>query len=79
MDTGGRLWAVHVHAANEADGQASLPLVSDILWYSERVKKVIGDSAYGGVFAKELAYWGFEFERASRPESSHGFVPIAKR
>ena len=79
VDTGGRLWAVHVHAANEADGRASLPLVGDILWYSERVKKVVGDTAYGGIFAEELANWGLEFERASRPESAQGFVPVAKR
>ena len=79
VDTGGRLWAAHVHAANEADGPAALPLVSDILWYGDRVEKVFGDQAYGGVFAKELAKWGIDFERASRPESAKGFVPVAKR
>jgi transposase len=79
VDTGGRLWAVGVHAANEADGHASLPLISDILWYGERVEKVFGDRSYGGVFAKELSRWGIDFERASRPESVRGFVPVAKR
>ncbi|GAB4047854.1 hypothetical protein GCM10028810_32370 [Spirosoma litoris] len=79
VDTGGRLWAVHVHAANEADGPASLALVSDVLWYGDRVEKVFGDGAYGGVFAKELTRWGINFERASRPESAQGFVPVAKR
>ena len=79
VDTGGRLWAAHVHAANDADGPAYLPLVSDILWYGERVEIVFGDGSYGGVFAKELARWGIDFERASRPESAQGFVPVAKR
>ncbi|WP_207509743.1 IS5 family transposase [Telluribacter humicola] len=79
VDTCGRLWAVDVHAANEADGPSSLPLISDILWYGDRVEKVFGDRSYGGVFARELSKWGIEFERASRPESVQGFVPVAKR
>ncbi|GAB4026615.1 hypothetical protein [Spirosoma gilvum] len=37
---------------------------------------VFGDGLYGGVFAKALAT---RFERASRPESAQGFVPVAKR
>ena len=73
VDTDGRLWAAHVHAANDADGPASLVLVSAILWYGGWVEKVFGDGSYGGVFAKELARWGIDFERASRPESAQGF------
>lgn len=79
VDTGGRLWAVHVHAANEADGPASLVLVGDILWYGDRVETIFGDGSYGGVFRKALAGWGINFVRGSRPESAQGFVPIAKR
>lgn len=79
VNTGGRLWAAHVHAANDADGPAALVLVSDILWYGDRLEKVFGDGAYSGVFAKALASWGIDFERASRPESAQGFVPVAKR
>ena len=79
VDTGGRLWAVHVHAANDPDGPACLPLVSDILWYGERLEIVFGDGSYGGVFAKELARWAINSERASRPESAQGFVPVVKR
>lgn len=78
VDTGGRLWAVHVHAANEADGPASLVLVGDILWYGERIETVFGDGSYGGVFKKALADWGINFVRGSRPESAQGFVPVAK-
>ncbi|ADB40828.1 transposase IS4 family protein [Spirosoma linguale DSM 74] len=79
VDTGGRLWAAHVHAANDGDGPAALALISDILWYGDRVEKVFGDGSYGGVFAKALAGWGLAFERAARPESAQGFVPVAKR
>jgi transposase len=53
--------------------------VSDILWYGERVEKVFGDQAYSGVFADELAKWEIDFERGAVPESTRGFVPVAKR
>lgn len=78
VDTGGRLWAAHVHAANDADGPAALVLVSDILWYGDRLETVFGDGSYGGVFRKALASWGINFVRGSRPESAQGFVPVAK-
>ena len=80
VDTEGRLWVAHIHAANEADGQAGCTLVRSILWrVGERLEKVMGDQAYNGVFAKELAAWSIAFEKASRPESAQGFVPVAKR
>jgi len=69
-----------VDAAHRADGALAVPLVSSILWRcGERLEKVFGDQAYNGVFAAELAKWSIEFEKASRPESAKGFVPIAKR
>jgi len=49
-------------AADDADGPASLILVSGILWYGERVEKVFGDGSYGGVFRNALAGWGIGFE-----------------
>ena len=39
----------------------------------------MGDQAYNGVFADELARWSIDFEKAARPESAQGFVPVAKR
>jgi transposase len=38
---------------------------------------VISDNK--GVFAQKAQELGIDFERASRPESAKGFVPIAKR
>ena len=32
VDTDGRFWVVDVYAANEAEGPATLPLISTILW-----------------------------------------------
>ena len=80
VDTQGRLLVAHVHAANGADGPAGCGLVSAILWrVGERLEKIMGDQAYKGVFADELARWSIDFQKASRPESAGGFVPVAKR
>jgi transposase len=80
VDTQGRLWATDVDAANQADGRLGKQLISSILWrVGERLEKVFGDQAYNGVFANELAQWGIDFKKASRPESVQGFVPVAKR
>jgi transposase len=80
VDTQGRLWVAHVDAANRADGSLGEALVIAILWrVGERLEKVFGDQAYNGVFAKELARWSIDFEKASRPESAQGFVPLANR
>lgn len=80
VDTQGRLWVADVEAANQADGGLAVRLVQDILWrVGERLEKVFGDQAYNGVFAKALDRWSITFEKASRPESLHGFVPVAKR
>ncbi|WP_158547958.1 hypothetical protein [Dyadobacter luteus] len=40
-------------------------------------KKNYGDQAYNGVFAKKMKEFGIGFERASQPESTQGFVPVA--
>lgn len=80
VDTQGRLWVAAVHAANQADGPAAISLISDVLWRAgERLEKIYGDQSYNGVFAKALAEWSIDFEKASRPESAQGFVPVAKR
>lgn len=80
VDTQGRLWLADVDAANQADGPLAKSLVVSILWRAgEGLEKIVGDQAYNGVFANELANWRIEFEKASRPESARGFVPVAKR
>ena len=80
VDTQGRLWVAQVHAAHEADGPAAVDLIDTLLWRcGERLEKVLGDQAYSGVFARAISGWGIDFEKASRPESARGFVPVAKR
>jgi transposase len=80
VDTQGRLWVAAVHPANQADGPAAVSLIGELLWRAgERLEKVYGDQSYNGIFAKALAEWSIDFEKASRPESVQGFVPVAKR
>ena len=80
VDVQGRLWLVDVDAANQADGPLAKQLIVSILWrVGERLEKIFGDQAYNGVFAREFANWSIDFEKASRPESARGFVPVAKR
>ncbi|OJV21912.1 MAG: IS5 family transposase [Dyadobacter sp. 50-39] len=79
VDTDGRIWFAHVHAANEPDGSAALGFSADILCQNERLEKIYGDQAYNGVFARKMKEFNIKFEKASRPESAKGFVPVAKR
>lgn len=79
VDTDGRIWFAYVHAANEPDGIAGLKFSADILCQDERLGKIYGDQAYNGVFARKMKEFDIKFEKASRSESSKGFVPVAKR
>jgi transposase len=79
VDTGGRLWRARVCAANHHDGPAACPLLEGAELLGNCLHTVLGDGAYKGVFARKAAEKGMRFERASRPESAKGFVPVAKR
>ena len=77
--TDGRVWAARVGAAHKADGYEGCHLLKEKKEWQSRLKTILGDGAYGGIFAKMAEKRGLVFERASRAESSKGFVPIAKR
>lgn len=79
VDSDGRLWRVLVHAANLHDGVASCSILDTCSGICKRLKKILGDKAYGGIFASKMLESSFEFESVSRLESSKGFVPLAKR
>lgn len=79
VDTGGRIWHVHVHAAGIADGYGGLGLSDDIFDRKKRLKKVFGDQAYNGVFADRMEAMGLTYQKASKPESTKGFVPVKGR
>jgi transposase len=83
-DTGGRIWRVHVHAANGHDSRAARPLLPvpthlRPAWAS-RLRKVLTDKAYCGQFAQQVQGLGWHHQVASRPPSAtRGFVPVAQR
>ena len=54
VDTEGRLWRAFAHAANLHDGPAGRELLKDTQSFDRYLKKIMGDDAYKGVFAKKL-------------------------
>ncbi len=66
VDTGGRLWAVKVHAANIADGKGGVPLLDNAEAFKERLEKFLGDTSYNNIFAKEVEKKGYLFEKAAQ-------------
>jgi transposase len=80
-DTIGLVWVVVIHAANLHDGVMAQRVVSPILGYLHRVKKIFADMAYKVNLGEWLAqmYTSIELEISSRPPSSDGFVPVKIR
>lgn len=80
-DTIGLVWVAVVHAANLQDGVMAEQVISPILGYLYRVKKVFADMAYRVDLGNwlEQIYTSIELEISSRPPSSKGFVPIKIR
>ena len=83
-DTGGRIWRVVVHAANDHDSRGACPLLPtrDQLrpaWAS-RLRSILTDNAYKRRFVRQVHALGWQHQLASRPPSAtRGFVPVAKR
>lgn len=78
-DTGGRIWAVAVHAANVSDSIGGQKVLEEIETFSKRLQKIMSDKGYKEQFENKVLSLGLEFEVSSRPESEKGFVPIAIR
>ena len=79
VDMGGRLWRTTVHAANGADGPSATVLLEDLDEISHRLDLFFGDMAYNGVFADAVVGGGYRYEKASKPESKKGFIPVKGR
>ena len=90
VDTGGRLCAVVVHAANLADGKGGVTLLDKIDSITERLEKFLGDTAYNGIFADAVEKKGFKYEKSARisgnadetveqPKTGKKFIVEAKR
>lgn len=79
VDTGGRIWAAHCHAANIADSIGGIALLEQIQPIKHGIEKIITDSGYRGEFAICVQNMGIKFEVAAVPPSSIGFVPLKNR
>ncbi len=76
----GRIFAVHVHAANGHDGTAAAHgLLPTTPSWGERLATILTDQGYCGRFADHVQALGLRHELASRPPTAAGFVPVAKR
>jgi len=78
-DVLGRIYQVHVHAANLHDSPQGVNLLGLPGRSPGRLKKIMADKTYRGTFAKAVEKIGIEFESPQRPDNTKGFVVEAKR
>ncbi len=79
VDILGRVWAAKVHSANQHDGVSSVSILTEVKERMHRIQKILGDYAYGGVFADACQNLSIEFEKPLREEGVKGFTLEAKR
>ena len=75
----GRILACRVHAANGYDGVEALSSLPARPTRGARLLTVVTDKGYRGRFARHVAKLGLVHQVGSRPPSTRGFVPVAKR
>ena len=78
-DAQGRILACRVHAANGHDGVEALQLLPARPVWGSRLTTVVTDKGYRGRFARHVVKLGLTQQVGSRPPSTRGFVPVAKR
>lgn len=80
VDTMGLVWGVLVHAANGADTVFGSILIMEAMDVLKRVKKVLVDQGYEGVFIQTCrTHLEADAEISSKPPSAKGFVPVKWR
>lgn len=77
-DVIGRIYTVHVHAANRHDSPQGVHLLDDIDQLP-RLECIMADKTYQGTFARAVEALGLRFEVPERPQDTKGFVVEAKR
>ena len=85
-DTLGLVWAVIVHGggpppANKPDGVMAEKVVTPLLGYMHRMKRILADDAYKIKFMNWVNenILGVELEVSSKPPGPDGFVPVKWR
>lgn len=79
VDTLGRIYATHIHAANFHDSPQGVKLLEDAELITDSLKTVMADKTYRGSFAKAVTEMGIDFEVPDRPDNTRGFVLESKR
>ncbi len=80
VDTLGLVWKVLVHAANGNDSVFGAVLLIEAKDVLRRVKKVLVDQGYEGVFMETCEkYLNATAEISSKPPTAKGFVPLKWR
>ncbi|MEZ4988149.1 MAG: transposase [Saprospiraceae bacterium] len=81
VDSGGRVLAVHVDAANVHDGKSGIALIKKLSDLPKQVGTILYDVAYNGMFAEYIRenHKGIIPKLSSKPPSEKGFVPLAVR
>jgi transposase len=78
-DVLGRIYGVHLHAANRHDSPQGIHLLKDIKKKISTLEKVLADKTYRGTFAKATRAIGLAFEVPARAKEQVGFVVEKKR
>jgi putative transposase len=71
--------AIHVSAANKADGKEGLDLLWRLDKASKRLELIRGDAAYGGEFKECAGFYNWSVQTAQKPPSKEGFIPQSGR
>ena len=79
VDTLGLPLAIHVSAANKADGKEGFELLWRLDKASEKLHLIRGDSSYGGEFKDAARFYNWTVDTTQRPPSEKGFIPQAGR
>jgi putative transposase len=79
VDTLGLPLAIHVSAANKADGIEGFDLLWRLDKASQRLQIIRGDGSYGGEFQDAALFYDWVVETTQKPPSQKGFVPQAGR
>jgi putative transposase len=80
VDTLGFVWACNVHAANLPDTIMGCELFDKIKHKLQRLERILVDAEYKGTFIEEAKNrCNIIVEVTSKPPSTKGFVPVAKR
>ncbi len=78
-DVLGRIYGVHLHAANRHDSPQGVHLLRGLKDKISTLEKVLADKTYRGTFAEATRALGLEFEVPERAEEQVGLVVEKKR